>query len=752
MHPRTSLQPKLYDSQKSPFGGPEKECTVNYERRTLKRGYANRILEINLDLGSITMPELDRQVRDYFIGGRSLGLYLLHSSTTPDTKATDPENPLILANGPLGGIPQFPGTAKAMAVSLSPLTGVPGVSNFGGYFGAYLKYAGFDALKITGKAGQATMIVVNGFTHEITIESAPADDEAFDLERHVAERFTKAGYEKRNIAFMSTGTGALHTNYGCINSHYFDMTKPTPAGRGIFRTKQAGRTGLGSVMNDKKIAAIVVLADYPHGENPYGAADWEKVRNAGARLHKIVKEVDPQQLKMHRKGSVGLITFMSKDEYQSLPVHNFQGGSDPRAAQICGKHYAEHLFEHRGMDGCFPGCNLMCNKGGWVTLTSGGHQGNKVWVDGPEYETAAGFGSNLGIWSAEFIMEANWHCDNYGIDTITTATIMAFLMECFQRGYLTVADSELLELTWGNEKAALTFIHQLARGKTEMARKAGKGMIELRDWVAERHRQRTGSDPTEELKIFAMQTKGLPFSFYRTHRSLSMQGSYAAASDIGAHHAAAWLIKADLLGAFPTFQDKAKALMTYPRVRLGNDNLGVCKLPWVDVFNPESAKRVNTDVYINPASQEIYADFYNGMLGTDLSWEEIFEKTDRDINLQRVMNVMRYGDATDAQDWIPDRAIGPTEDRLYETEASFNDAEVAKILEKPLEEVQAQATTQKRLLLMENRKKELTRLVKVYYEERGWSEQGIPTVETLKRLELWEYLGEETQRRLAGLL
>ena len=75
-----------------------------------------------------------------------------------------------------------------------------------------------------------------------------------------------------------------------------------------------------------------------------------------------------------------------------------------------------------------------------------------------------------------------------------------------------------------------------------------------------------------------------------------MQGSYAAASDIGAHHAAAWLIKVDLLGAFPTFEAKARALITYPRVRLGNDNLGLCKLPWVDVFNPESERRQDTDI------------------------------------------------------------------------------------------------------------------------------------------------------------
>ena len=725
---------------------------MNYPQRAISRGYTNRILTVDITDGTIATPDLDPQVRDYFIGGRSLGLYLLHQAITPDTTADDPRNPLILANGPLGGIPQFPGTAKAMAVALSPLTGIPGVSNFGGYFGAFLKYAGFDALQVTGRSDREVMLVINGFTSEVTIETAPHDEEAFDLEQHIAQRFIAAGYAKRNIAFMSTGIGAMNTVYGCINSHYFDVTKPAKdGGKGVWRTKQAGRTGIGSVMRGKGLLAIVVLAEYPHGDNPYGAADWEKILNAGRRLHKIVKEVDPQQLKMARKGSAGLITFMSKQEYQSLPVNNFQGGSDPRAHLICGKHYAEHLFEHRGMDGCFPGCNLQCTKGGWVTLASGSHTGQTVWVDGPEYETAAGFGSNLGIWSAEFIMEANWHCDNYGIDTISTATIMAFLMECFQRGYLTRKDGEGLELTWGDEKAASIFIHQLAHGITAMARAAGKGMLAIESWVAACCEQRTGSNPAQELAVFAMQTKGLPFSFYRTHRSLSMQGSYAAASDIGAHHAAAWLIKADLLGAFPTFQDKAKALMTYPRVRLGNDNLGVCKLPWVDVFNPESAKRVNEDVYINPASQEIYADFYNGVLGTDLTWEEIFAQTDRDINLQRVMNVMKYGEQTASYDWIPERAIGPTEAALYEAEADYCDAEVAVLLGKEPAGLAGMPTEEKRQLLMEHRKEELRRLVAVYYEERGWSARGIPRVETLKQLGLWNFLGEETQTRLAAL-
>jgi aldehyde:ferredoxin oxidoreductase len=278
-----------------------------------------------------------------------------------------------------------------------------------------------------------------------------------------------------------------------------------------------------------------------------------------------------------------------------------------------------------------------------------------------------------------------------------------------------------------------------------MARAAGKGIKELAVWVSSRHEARTGTAILPEIEKFTMQTKGLPFSFYRTHRSLSMQGSYAAASDIGAHHAAAWLIKADLLGAFPSLESKARALINYPRVRLGNDNMGVCKLPWVDVFNPESAAREGTDIYINPASQEIYAEFYNGVLGTDLTWEQIFAQTDRDINLQRVLNVLYYGQETGRHDWIPDRAIGPTDDALYEAEAEYNNRDLAARLGKAPEELEDLSTGRRRELLLELRKNELRKLIDVYYQERGWNPTGIPLPDTLKQLGLWEFLSDEAR-------
>ncbi len=147
---------------------------MRYTKPQLDHGYANQTLSIDINTGDINIQKLDPKIRDFFIGGRGLGLYFLHRRITSKTSAYDPENPLIFSPGPLGGIPQFPGTSKCMAISLSPITHIAGVSNFGGHFGAFLKYAGFDALEISGKASKEVMIVIDGFNNEITITPAPA--------------------------------------------------------------------------------------------------------------------------------------------------------------------------------------------------------------------------------------------------------------------------------------------------------------------------------------------------------------------------------------------------------------------------------------------------------------------------------------------------------------------------------------------------------------------------------------------------
>ena len=139
------------------------------------------------------------------------------------------------------------------------------------------------------------------------------------------------------------------------------------------------------------------------------------------------------------------------------------------------------------------------------------------------------------------------------------------------------------------------------------------------------------------------------------------------------------------------------------------------------------------------------------MLGTDLTWEEIFAQTDRDINLQRVMNVMIYGEETGTQDRIPERAIGPIDDTLYKAEEEYNDGELCRFLKKPPEEIKDLPTAKKRTLLMEHRKEQLRELIQTYYRERGWTPSGIPTPTILKQIGLWEFLTGEARAKIEEL-
>ena len=161
---------------------------MKYTKSNLMRGYANKILTIDLASGVINENEIDPKVRDYFVGGRALGLYLLYKRISPETSPYAPENPLIFSPGPLAGVPQFPGTSKCMAVSLSPHTGIPGISNFGGHFGAHLKYAGFDLIEITGKSEKDVFIVIDGFENQVKLVPAPPIGHVFDLEKFITSK------------------------------------------------------------------------------------------------------------------------------------------------------------------------------------------------------------------------------------------------------------------------------------------------------------------------------------------------------------------------------------------------------------------------------------------------------------------------------------------------------------------------------------------------------------------------------------
>jgi aldehyde:ferredoxin oxidoreductase len=217
---------------------------MDYELGKVERGYTNRTLYINLSDNTIKSKPVTQQMKDIFTGGRGFGLWLLWNAVSGDTRWDGPENEIIISSGPIGGITQYPGAGKSIVVTLSPTTGSVVDSNVGGYFGPLLKFAGWDAIEIQGKAKKDVIVYIDGNNGYVTIEEAP--EEAIDT-HFAVEQFTNmyadSEEDKRNIAVVSSGSAADNTLIGMLNFSFFDVK------RGVPRVKQAGRGGTGSQGN-----------------------------------------------------------------------------------------------------------------------------------------------------------------------------------------------------------------------------------------------------------------------------------------------------------------------------------------------------------------------------------------------------------------------------------------------------------------------------------------------------------------------
>lgn len=229
--------------------------SLGYEPSRVERGYTMKYLRVDVGSGDISIHPVTQEMVDLFVGGKGFDLRLMWDEVTPETKWDSPENPICISSGPLGGTTSFSGAGKSLVTSISPTTGAPMDSNVGGYFGPFLKFCGFDALVLTGKAKEACLVILDGARKKITIETAP--DEAEDshvLAEQLTEMYAETPLDRENVSAVSTGRGARHTLIGCLNFSWFDWR------RGGVRLKQAGRGGIGTVFKHKNVKALVAHA------------------------------------------------------------------------------------------------------------------------------------------------------------------------------------------------------------------------------------------------------------------------------------------------------------------------------------------------------------------------------------------------------------------------------------------------------------------------------------------------------------
>jgi aldehyde:ferredoxin oxidoreductase len=694
--------------------------TYSYKKGQVTRGYANRTLSVNLSSGTITEKPIPEEMKQLFTGGRGFGLKLLWDSIKPTTRWDSPENELVITTGPLCGTTQYAGSGKSLCLSVSPSTNILCDCNVGGFFGPYLKFAGFDALEIQGKANQDVLVVIDGEKGTVSVETAPLEETNTHL---LSEQLTRmyasedTDKSRQKVSVVSSGHAAEHSYWGCLNFSFYDLRRKVP------RIKQAGRGGLGTVLRDKRIKAIVVKVERFDGVSNH-PADPVALAKVGTKLHKEIRDLDRYQCNMRAVGTGHLVEIM--DAYDLLPTENYRFGSFPKASKIYSPKFYE-LFTKIIPDGCWHGCTLACAKtvDGYTVMT-GPYKGEKVTVDGPEYETI-GACSNMSIWDPFWVLEFNFYCDTYGIDTISTGTAIAFYMEMYEYGILNKERCDGLELCFGNADAALEMIHRIAKGDDgEFIRVAAKGARRVKDWI---HQQGWGD--RQLVEDTGMESKGLEFSEYVTKESLAMQGGYGLTLK-GPQHDEAWLIFMDMVNnAIPTFEMKAEALHYFPMWRTWFGLNGLCKLPWNDVEPADNAQTPEPSKV--PEHVQNYVEYQNAMTGWNVTKEDLILQSERCYNWQRAMNVwMGRGQRKD--DWIPFRAMGPVTEMEYLSRKERYDTQLVEKLGFPQKKVETMTVKEKLNTLYDFRREQYEKLTDAVYYRRGWTPNGVPTPQKMKQL------------------
>jgi len=688
--------------------------SYKYTWAPIDKGYNNRYIYVNVSDYLIKEKPVTKQMKEKFIGGKGFGLRLLWDATDPKTAWNDPKNEIIISGGPICGITQYSGTGKSLVVSISPQTDSVMDSNVGGFFGPFLKFCGFDAFELQGKSEKDVIIILDEEREVVEIYDAgdlPRDSHV--LAEELTEIMAKDERDKMNVGVVSAGTAAEHSLIGMLNFSFYDFKRKK------VRLKQAGRGGIGTVLRDKNVRALVAKVK-GIGGNRNNVVNLEAIVERGRRFNKEMRELDDKQNEMRKKGTAHLTHIMN--DYDLLPVNNFKFGSHPDAFKIRGDVWMSY-FTQGVPDGCWIGCNMSCAKGvDNYELRSGPYKGDKVIVDGPEYETTSSLGSVAGIFNPDFTIEANFYCDTYGICTITWGTILGFVMECYENGILNEERTGGLKLNFGNADVAMELLHQVSRGEG-FGLIAGKGVRAMKELFG-----KNGWGDRKFLFDIAMENKGLEYSQYVSKESLAQQGGYAMTNK-GPQHDEAWLIFMDMVNnQIPTFEKKAEALHYFPMFRTWFGLVGLCKLPWNDV-EPEDNAESDEPAKV-PGHVDNYVTIYNAVTGQNVDKDELVRQSERVYNFQRIFN-LRRGYGTRKWDAQPYRAAGPVTIEEYESRADRYDKQ---LIEKIGYDPTGKTTEEKMRVLRNYREEQYEKLLDAVYLRRGWTKNGVPKIEHLKSL------------------
>lgn len=598
-------------------------------------GYAGKILRVNLTDQTIKVEDLNLDWARRFIGGRGLATKYLFEEIDPKVEPFSPGNKLIITTGPLTGT-SVPTGGRYMVVTKSPLSETIACSNSGGFFGAELKAAGYDMIILEGKAEKPVYLAIE----DEKVEIKDASHLWGKLVSETTDALKEAYGDKAKVLAIGPGGENLVRFAAVINDY----------------DRAAGRSGVGAVMGSKNLKAIVVK-----GSKGVAVADEQKVKDVVASKIKILRENPVTGEGLPAYGTAILVNIIN--EHGIFPVANFQKAYTPYADHISGETMSKTILTKK--HACFR-CPIACGR---VVRLKDGRE-----VGGPEYETVWAFGADCEVYDLDAISEANYWCNEYGLDTISTGTTIAAAMELYQRGYIKEEEiaSDGLSLKFGDPEAIVGWTIKI--GKREgFGNKLAEGSYRLCSLYG--------------VPELSMTVKRLELPAYDP-RGVQGHGLVYATSNRGGCHVRGYVISAEILGIpqkldrFST-ENKAYWAKLFQDLTAVIDSLGMC------LFTSFAL------------TLKDYTELINAVCGTDHTEETLLKAGERIYNLERLFNLKA--------------GIDPSQDTLPK-----------RLLEEPIPEGPSQGQVHK-----------LKEMLPEYYKIRGWDEKGYPKEETLKSLEVF---------------
>jgi aldehyde:ferredoxin oxidoreductase len=398
-------------------------------------GYAGKLLRVNLSRLESNSEILNSEVLRKYMGGAALGIKYIYDEVPPGVEWSDPENRLFLGTGPLTGT-RVGGSGSIAVVTKGPLTNGIGSTQANGFFGAFLKFSGFDAINLQGKATKWTYLYIHNSMAEFRDATHLAGLNTFDTDGAIKKELNKTD---REISVLCIGpAGENLVKFACII---------TDLGHA------AAHNGVGSVMGSKKLKAIVV----ERSKNSIPLYDKEALSKAAKNLLENTMN-GPYGHTTLLEGTVGMVPTGTK-VFRNVPVKNYTSNINPMTDEVLDTYSCKYIrtkFEAKS-NPCWACTAKHCSM---MKIPDGKYAG-RIFEE-PEYEGMAACSTLVGVEDVTMSLVLASEIDRLGLDANEAGWVMGWAIDCYESGLLTKKDTDGLELTWGNGEALMSLLNKIA--------------------------------------------------------------------------------------------------------------------------------------------------------------------------------------------------------------------------------------------------------------------------------------------------